>query len=590
MATETSERKLLGKRFIHCCKVHKPKDCNEAIVVKVHKVYSDGTVEPGLDIIRDPSRSFYITKDTVKPLYNEKKEWELIDNLDQYIVKNYELANEVHTRLIGYAPRNKYIRLNELSSSPYLYGTDVSIETLIANAYINKYKEANLPTTPISTSFFDVETSLHAHDKGSLYVATITAGTNVYTAILKRFFVTRDKQGNIIQCKLEDLQKLIDETFSTVTVNPDNKKDRTVASFNWKYNLQVFDTELEMLQWLFEMNNSHKSDFCSGWNIAYDMSVVESICEANEVPIENVLCPKELPKSLRSYRRRIDTNKNVPHFTRRWHAYYVPGYTYYYDAQQLYSRLRIADGFEVSYKLGYILDKNIKAGKIKFDNLLNLDPDTTDDREWHMRMSAEFPMHYIVYNQFDCMGLQIQEMFKTDATSMSLLADRSHLSNFNKQTRRAADVFHFSCLARNRVVASTPPNNYDNDDEDEDEMFSKVGGAVLPMDRTVDASEYVLSDRPNVVTYISRNVSDVDLKAIYPSFSQGSNVSRETRVLSIISLKSTNAIMTSQKLTELMTSMDSNAVLIANGALNLPNYVTADLMYKKYKSRRLIHT
>ena len=145
------DKQVIAKRYIHSCKVSDWKNNTETIVTKEHHVHSDGTYTPVIGYIKDPKRSFWVTKDSFQKFYDEKKEWEDLSNLDQFTCKNIDLPNAVHKALRGYVPNQRRANLRELSSSPYLYGSDISIESLLINDYQKKFDKTGASYTPINS-------------------------------------------------------------------------------------------------------------------------------------------------------------------------------------------------------------------------------------------------------------------------------------------------------------------------------------------------------------------------------------------------------------------------------------------------------
>ncbi len=584
---ETSPRtEVVARQYIHSCMVRDYKRDIDCIVVKERQFYSDDTVKSKLRFIKDPKRSFYVTKSGLRSTYTEKKEWELVQNLDKYVVKDRDLGNEIFTALNGYRPRN-YVNKRELVMNPYVYGADIGVDSLMIRKLTEDFKNSGKQRTSIKAGFFDTETSMLEGPRwpnlklGDLLCATITDRNNVYTAIHKDFLFK--KEGDqIVPGTVEELDAYSRKVFDEVEVTI-GKKSQTVSSFGWNYHYYIAESRVDMLKWLFDKVNQTDIDFLGVWNLDFDIKVILRTCEEADVNVADIFSPPEVPERLRYFRYVKDENMAVDHPTRRWHWVHSTGMTQFYDAAQLYSRLRIVDGFESNYRLDTILDKNIKKGKLKFTHLV--DPEKMSDQDWHRYMQSNHPYEYIIYNQFDCMGLQIQEIKNADVTGMVTLAadNATPLCNFNKQTRRAANEMYFECLEEGRVVGSAY-NLIDNlDDAKLEELFEKLakeGGAVLHTERTDGVGLPVIRQRPGFETYVSFNNNDIDLASIYPNVMITINISRETRISTIVVINGFSEYKT-QMFVAMVISVNENAVPICTEYFNLPGYEEMDRLFRE---------
>ena len=98
----------------------------DAVLVKEKLRLRDGSIENNLRVIRNPKRSYYITKPEFRN-YKQKKEAEPLDRLDKITCYNFDLFNDISRRLNLYGnPRNMH-------NSPYLYGSDINVKNVIKN-------------------------------------------------------------------------------------------------------------------------------------------------------------------------------------------------------------------------------------------------------------------------------------------------------------------------------------------------------------------------------------------------------------------------------------------------------------------------
>ena len=570
----------IAERFIHSTYLRKlgPYGQDDAVVAKVHRHYQDGRVEPHLKIIRNPSRRFYTTLPGIRDTYTEKKEWEDLHNLEAHTCKNADMPREIFRALNGFYPKAPP-SLRKLAESPYLYGADISIESLIKAAHREKFDAAGVSPIPITTGVFDVESSMSSHNFGQLIMASISHEEKIYTSVLRSNLFVVDAQGNRKPGNIEDVAAFARKRLDASVVFPGKRAQRAIGKRVFQLHFHLAETPLEMLQWLMGKMHENRTDFMCAWNLPFDMQrVLETCAKANYAP-ERLLCPPELDRELRSARFVVDPGQKDAHYTRRWHWLYAPAYTQWYDAMCLYSILRVVDGFEASYELGDVLRENdVCDGKLTFDTEI---PDAADmsKADWHRYMQQNHPYEYVTYNVFDVMSVQVMEWINSDASGMHVLIGNSALQNFNKQTRRAADSLHFKCLRKNKVVAATGAKAEDGED-----IIVKHGGAVLPPERTWQSGLPVIIEAPTRDTCVHGHVSDIDLKAIYPNVDQAFNVSRETKLATMLRIEGFPDVEM-RTYASMIAAIYENAVPIGIQYYGLPGYDEAAALFLKQRQK-----
>lgn len=545
---------------------------DDAVVAKMHRHQPDGTIVPELKVIRNPQRRFYVTKPGLRSQHTEKKEWEALTALEQRTCANKDLGTEVFKALHGFFPSNPPI-LRKLYESPYLYGADISIESLIKYATNKAFDKSDANPGPLTTGMFDVEGSMLAHNQGQLIMATISHENQFYTSVLRSNFFVVDEKGNRKPGNLEDLEKMAYEHLNPDKVFKSDRVKKILKERGFKLHFHIADEPIDILRWTLGKMHENRTDFMGVWNLPYDMQSILDTCEQAGVDPAELLCPPDLPDDLKRARFVPGAKrKDEPHH-RRWHWLYAPAYTQWYDAMCLYSILRIVSGMEANYTLGHILQKNdICDGKLHFvGQIPGVEDMSTQD--WHRHMQTKHPYEYIVYNIFDVMSLQALEWVNNDVPGMYVLIGNSALQNFSKQTRRGADALYYSCLEKGYVTATTSSNESDDD-------IIKQGGAVLPPERTYQAGLYALREAPERETCIHAHVSDIDLSAIYPTIDMACNISRETKLATMIRvLGFPDADV--RLFSSLILSVTENAIAIGTKFFGLPGYHEMDELFKQ---------
>ena len=551
--------KLIAKEHIHSC--YTKHNTGDAVIVKTHEYYDDGTVRPGLDIIQDPKRSFYISKKGIQQTHKYKKEWEELKNLDRYDCYNYELESKIYEVLNGY-PSRRYQSLASLCDSPYIYGADVHIESLIKQKYITNFEKTGAKPTAITTGLLDIETDIVNGNGTDPIVISVTHENKVFTAILESFFVLRDGNGGRTNCTLEELKVLCNSVLK-----------EHIDKHNFTFEYYIGKTYIDLVRWIFQKIHENKTDFLGIWNLDFDIPKIMDVIKDNNIPYEDIMCHPSIPKHLRKVNYIRDNSKNVEHITKKWHWLECTGYSQFVDSMCLYSILRTAKGKETSYSLDNILKVNkISDGKLKFKddpNLANL-----SSTDWHRYMQKYKPYEYIIYNQFDCMSIQLMEWKTNDLTTMAALGGITRLSKWPRQTRKVADSFYTYCLGKGLVTASAGTNMM----TEFDQLVGKVGGAVLRPERTRGAGLHIFSDMPYLETMLHGFVSDVDFSAQYPTCSDILNQSRETKLFTALDIDS-HVRTSTQRYFSLITSIPDNATFICNDYYSLPNYEQIDELF-----------
>lgn len=561
---------VIAREFIHSC-MGTTKNDGDGIVIKERLYMDDGTHVPNIRVIRNPERPFWTTKPG-RRTYDQKKEWEERDALDEWRVANHMLPIAAYRALNNGRTPNRRVSFRDVQNSPYLYGADISVECLLKHDYIQKFLASGASPVNPTCGFFDTETSVQEHNYKELLCATVTHENRVYTAVQRKFMFTTDGKGNKIPATIEQLQEL-----SASVLQGENEKHGFV------YEYFVGESELELLIWIASRINTNMTDFIGVWNLDYDYNVIADVCKKFNYPITNIFCHPSVPEDLHYLNYKYDTSK-VQHNSRKWHRLATTGTAQWIDYMCSYSRLRTAMGLANSYRLDAILKDNGIGGKLHFDNLPDIDG--VEQTEWHRRMQTLYPLHYVVYNQYDVIGLQLMEWKIRDFVGLHAQMKHSSFMHFASQTRRAADDLYFKCLSANKVIG-TPASDMTGE---YDHLIPAVGGAVLRPGR-IDRRWVGLlpyDDAPTLVSGICVFVSDVDFSQHYPVMAMVNNISRATKRSTMLARDDFNADQITT-FHSLMLSIDSNAVEIGTTFFNLPGFTEMEMELHALDGRESIH-
>ena len=569
--------------FIHACHIPKLNDGTDAVVVKAYRHFEDGSITPVLITIDKPERYFWVTKPG-KRNHEFKKERESFENLDKYRVHNYRLADELNKVLNGDFGRQRYQSIAKLCNSPYVYGADVSIETLIKHAFQTKFEKSGLKPVTLTTGFLDIETDAKHIGKKQPNIITVTHENKVYTAILDTFLTVKQPDGSFQRGNLNEFIEFSKKTLDYhinelltdhIKKNPKSDLKKRVENNPFEYFYYTGSTILELVTWIWQQIHKNKTDFLGVWNIDFDIPIILNIIKENNASYEDIMCPPDLNSRFKYVRYQRD-EKQVDSIFKKWHWLHATSYSQFIDSQNLYSILRTVKGKEISMKLNDILQINDLGGKLTFKDD---DPETENMSEidWHRYMQKNESYKYIVYNQFDCISLQLMEWKNNDISSMTILGEVSQLCKWTRQTRKVADSFYFNSLELGMVTASPGQNMM----TEFDKLIKKVGGAVLRPERTFGIGMRIFSDRPDIVTMLHLMTGDVDFSQQYPTATIVGNISKETKISCGISIEGMSREDTLDYYS-LIIGMRENAILIGQKYYNLDGYESMEEKFSNY--------
>jgi hypothetical protein len=327
--------------------------------------------------------------------HKEKKEYELLERVDTYHCSQSDLAYQI-AKVLGCGPNS----LRNLANSPYLYETDIHSCVLLKHAYRTKYPDR---FTPFSVATLDLETSL---DDKSILIATVAMQDKLVTCVRKDFLKEHHYHASAsIKQKLKELCPQ-PEMIERMEIH-----------------VHVLDTELDIVKKLFAYIHQWQPDFVAIWNIAFDMNIIIQACERANNPIEDLLCDPRLDKKYRYFNynesppfKVTDSGKRVTiPVEERWHTVRSSSSFYFIDAMCAYARIRIGSPkVPGGYSLDNILSRELNLGKLKLpeaDHLVGI--------QWHRYMQKQYPIEYVVYNQWDCLSMLALES-KTKDLSFTL--------------------------------------------------------------------------------------------------------------------------------------------------------------------------
>jgi len=407
-------------------------------IIKEILHYEDGTSKKNLRIVEDYKRPFWITKPYYQK-HKQKKESEELTKLNKYTCTQSDMPTAIASRL-----GSKYVgckTMRDVSSSPYLYGSDISSNVIIKQEYMTAFPDT---VTDYHVVGLDLE-----WDVVDDWISVIT-------------IMDKDRMLTVINSRLiNERGKALDEVLHRLYEKyvPDSK---TKNSFKRQH--VVLDSELSMIKLVFKELHIWQPDFVTTWSLDADIPKMTKVIEDNGLHPKDIYCDPNLPNNLK-YFRYIEGGANFksesgkfkplsPH--EKWSYAIFTASFFFIDAMATYYYVRVGGKVIPG---GFSLDNVIKQelgdkfGKLKFGD----DP-KYKGIDWHIYMSQNKPKEYVTYNQYDVQGMMdLLEHTKDLSIVASLLSGPSEFYKFKSGPKKLLDRMHFFYMDRGRVLGTKAP-------------------------------------------------------------------------------------------------------------------------------------
>lgn len=503
-------------RFATYCK---PQDYNQPDLHVIKEIIhtKDGRSIPNLRFEYNRTRPFWITRKGFRN-HNQTKENEKIERLQKFHATQSKLDLAISRVLnLPHLANNS----RKLYECPYIFGVDISSTAVIKKSYKDKYKKS----TAYSVCELDIETNMFT-EEGEPLMCTISMKEKLLTVICKDYL-----KG--FYNPLEEIDRL------TMLYLGDH-----VTKRNIKLESAIAEDPMQMWEMIFAKVHEWKPDFLSIWNITFEMNKFLETCDRHGKNPKDIICDPSVPEEYKHFSyvegkkiKVMASGKTMPiRPAARWHKVIAPASFIMIDQMCVYKQTRSGTQEESSYSLEYLLQKELGLGKLKFEEADHITPASA---EWHMFMQKNYPLHYVVYNRFDCIGPELlDEKVKDLSYVMPSMADTSDFDRFNSQPRRTVERMHWFLLEqKGRVMGVTSGAIVD---EYDDETISRQDLIVtLPAALITEQGLPVVKEYGDIgkLCRIYKDVADLDVSASYPSGEIALNTSKETTIREIISIE-----------------------------------------------------
>ena len=437
---------IIGKECQHITYAvsHDKKD--DAMFVKEYVHYKNGDIIPGLKMLENQERSFWITKPGRRD-HNDKQQWEEKDNLDERSCRQIDLLRKADLALGG----SGYVSTTRvLFKSPYLYGCGVKPQCNVKYAYVNTYPDTKSHLAHVGV--IDTETDV-LNGTGEIIIGAFTFKER---AILS---ATRDFFGNAPdEVIIQRLRAVLEKELGDVL----RKRNITV-------DIQLEDNAGGVTKAMLDKGHEWKPDFISFWNMNFDINKMKEALVKYNYDLGDCFSDPSVPKKYRFFKYREGADMKTTHDgttssinpEQQWHVAECPATFFFIDGMTLYWRLRIAAGMEDGYSLEAVLNRNLDIGKHGIEETAHL-----SGIDLHKEMQTNYKYEYAAYCLFDAISTEMLDEETGDvAIKLPAMCKYSDFTDFKSGPTRIADEMHFHCLENGHVFGVTDGDIRDENDQ-----------------------------------------------------------------------------------------------------------------------------
>ena len=573
------ERKLVSVMGVHASYAKSRRNRkSDMVLVKEKRTYDDDTTEIVLRYYKDYNRHFWITKPNFKN-HKSKKEWESVKHLDRFKTTQAELTTKIARAL-----NTREAPLRRLARSPYLYGGDVDVTTIILHKYIEQFGQGqHLPTVAVMDFEWDIDTQKPT-------IGSYCYENDVYLTI-RRDMITASgyKDVNAFVAKLhkdfiDKVQPIYDKFYDEhPKIGPRRK---------FQLHTEIVDLDLDVVRKLFRQTHIDQPDYLTFWNGIADFTVIMPLCAEYEVDPSSFMNDPSVPAEFRYTElvvgptETIDANGNAKRKknSEQWHVLRNMASWQFIDMMCCYHHNRAHKADLPSYAFDYVIPLELDFGKLRLVPELE-EYEKTDPVRWHNEMSKKNFLEYALYATGDVIGPRILEdkTFEISGQSYPNLTFNP-ISDFKKNPRLLCNAQHFGCLEDGAVVGTTS----DQMREDLDELIYAADNWIITLNSSYHdtLATPALSDSPIDTLYIPSN-DDGDLTSSYPSNQRLMNIARCTTVTEIIKVNGIpEEIM--RELGMDLSSCNNNSIDFCTRMFNMPHLQDINKAYNESMGVKLV--
>lgn len=555
---------------------------DDIVLVKEKQHHPDGSIIPYLRVIKNFQKPIYIHKPAYRT-YQDKRVWGKKSEMDIYYSTEAKLGDTIK-RALGLS-LNRYMPMREICRSPYVYGTDISSTSIIKKRYKDKYPDAISDAT---VAVLDIETNVMSPQQ-EIIAITLSFGEKAILATTKDFLGSTPDPVRRFFEKLDELLPEIRKPYEYKTyLDKKGKEVKERLNRNCNVEFVIAETPALAVMEVFKRAHQWKPDFITGWNLmGFDIPrIVDCLMNEGYQP-EDVFSDPSIPREYREYKyhkgatqKKTSSGKMTPLAGyEQWHWVSVPASFFFIDAMCTFFSIRRGSGLEENYKLDTILNKYIGRGKVGIP-----EADHLDGVNKHKFMQTRYKLEYLVYNLFDCVGVEmLDEKTKDLSKVFSVLAGVSDFGNFNSNPTRLCDALSFY-VQEDKEFDGVLGTVSDQMSSELDEKVPSLSGWIVALatERLIEAGLKNVIEIPDLVTKFRAQSADIDISSSYPNGEITMNISKDTTVHELTMIEGLTT--DEQRVIGLnMLGGKTNSLEFATKVYKLPHPIEA---YRKYKETR----
>lgn len=463
------------------------------------------TDEVRIQLVQNPKFKYWLMKKELRD-YTDRLETAPLSMLEEYVC-DYKSVYADIAKHLGFKNGN-FVNPRMLSSSPYVFGLDIGVDVRIRQEY-----QAATPglIKNITIGAYDLETSVLGDNE--IYCSSFVDWDRkkAYCHINARWF----QPGPGAE---ERLVKMFHEKKAEAYKQMNDKAKKVFDYDKWEVHFIMCKTEKELILRTWRMIHESKVLFLGIWNSTFDIPKTIERCMFLQIDPKQVFCHPNVPDQWKYFKYYPD-NKRHDHFTDRWDVIESTAYCYIYDAMCLYSRTRKVKGREASYALDVISRNLTGVGKIGLE-------DTGD----HHLMQTKYKAEYCVYNVFDSILIVLNNAVTNDVGGLVGSLGPSTLNAYSRQTTSLIHQLYRYAQDKRHIPGSCGGMSMRGP---YDEVIGNVGGAVLDSNKLKAPGWSCIVEYPDG-TWLRKLACDIDVTSFYPSMDIAGNMSRGTKLSTII--------------------------------------------------------
>lgn len=533
---------------------------NDLLVVNEYVHREDGTREKSMRFIENYEREFYIVNKGERT-FNDKLQWIDERKVEKFKSTQCQLYKKINNILFKHYHSNK-----DALSDPYVFGCAPTPQSELRHKYLEKWE--HLVTPKSSVAVIDTETDV-LHGTGEIVLITISFKDRIFCGIVRGFL--SNTPDSIAEAKA---RAVCDEHIGDF-----------LAERNANVEFGFFDNAGDATNACIQKAHEWQPDFVIFWNMDFDIpKMLEALAKYGYKDRE-VFSDPRVPRKYKFFSYRPGPETKILHDGRsmglapyeRWHVANAPATFFLACAMNTYYRLRMAKGkIPGGYSLDATLARHLDLSKFEFKPTAHL-----TGLEKHVVMQRDYPYEYIVYNIFDCIGVELLDEknkdFELKFNTRCTLADYTEF----KSGPRITEV---------KMTYRAPLSN---------QIWGTVGGAIkdeldsmvvdangwtmtLPSFIIEDSPVKVMQDWRGLNSLVYFHVSDLDITSTYPAVQVLTNASKPTTVREVVKVEGVSEENKRRMFVDMLTGV-SSCVEVCNIGFGLPTLTELQSIYQRDK-------